>query len=231
MSFPEVVLRLYVPIAFLGVLVYVYWNKFKKFFRWLKGSRVSHCFREDGTYYKISAKLRTVGDRYFQPECDRPVGSVIEINYGPFRRRSAIYGPADKNWKIAKTSLGCNAQGGFGEDWVSLTELSSLPVERALHLINKQSSLQALMSENGDQRNRIAELKKASTEPLAVLRALDLKMLDDKQRFRAPAAKEIHANIRFALRELFVDGLITNPNSSVAAWMEKFEKPEAKVIR
>ncbi|GEM_PF-4289069 len=86
--------------------------------------------------------------------------AIIEISCGPFRRRSAIYGQAVKSWKISKVSLGCNSQGGFGAEWVDLIDCSSLPVERALNLVNKYSSFQDLMVENARQSYRIAELER-----------------------------------------------------------------------
>lgn len=225
---------LWLPLFFevLLFVIFIFWlsGDSNKFWHWLKGSSVTYYIDESGFVRSTTKKLRTPADRIGTNMKPNNQG-VIEINQGWFRLSSTIYGDFHIGpWKIAKASKGCNAQGGFGADWVDLVDCSSLPVENALHLINKYSSLQALMIENGNQHNRITELEKARTEPLAVLIALDTKMLHDKQRFRSPAAKEIHANIRFALRELFASGLTTDPNRSVA-WMKNLEKPEAKVLR
>ena len=209
-----------------AIFLIAYFEPEKRIFRWLKGSRTRYWIDHYGDFRKTGVSVHS-----FEEEVKRITGPSIEISRGPFRRRSAIYGSAAKDWQIARVSLGNNAQGGFSADWVDLVDRSSLPVEHALHLINEYSSLQGLMIENRGQRNRIAELEKASVEPLAALRALDSKMLHNKQRFRSPAAKEIHANIRFALREIFVSEITSNPPGSATRWMERFEKPEASVLR
>ncbi len=179
---------------------------FVEFFRWLKGSRMSFFLLPSSGNLEF-CKLNMRGAISH---------SVIELCRGPFRRRSTLYGLNSENWKVAVGHWDVNS--------IELQDRKGLPTKTALKLVNKYSSLQAML-------DRIAELEKVGTEPLAILRALDIKMLDDKQRFRSPAVKEIHANIRFALRELFVEGLLTNPNGSVANWMQRFEEPKAKVIR
>ncbi len=205
------------------------------FRRWLKGNRITYYFQRQtnlkglkSEVYQTSAKLRTDND--LQDFCHRNgydvVGLRLELNQGVFRQRSAIYGGGvPMRWKITRTGKDISDVAGNPDvDWVKLNDCQGLPVETALQLINTYPSLQAML-------DRIEELEKASVEPLAALRALDNKMLDDKRRFRSPAAKEIHANIRFALREIFVSGITSNPTKPVAVWMERFEKPEAKVIR
>ncbi len=204
-----------VIVGFLIFLIIWQWGfDISRFGRWLKGSRITYFFpagkREIS---RTSFPCRRDEDRQYIH------GSVIEFNYGFFRWQSAIHGPAAKNWKIAGTYQAMN-----GWDCVELQDRLSIPVETALRIVNTYPSLQAML-------DRIAELEKASVEPLAVLSALDIKMLDDKQRFRSPAGKEIHAHIRFSLREIFVSGITSNPTSVVAKWMERFECPEAKVVR
>ena len=174
---------------------------------WLKGSRKIY-------FIDLSGNVRSDSGS-FSYILDWAKGTVIETSHGFLRWRSAIYGEAEQNWRVTSDRAWPNTL-----RWVYLKERRGLRIEDALLLINTYPSLQAML-------DRIAELEKASVEPLAVLRALDLKMLDDKQRFRSPAVKEIHANIRFALREIFVSGITSNPNEAVASWMERFEKPEA----
>jgi len=236
-------LWLYLIFEIVVVLIFLAWlfGDLKKIWHWLKGSRTTYFLDRRGYFISTPARLRTDKQRdhynwrgnlmtdYWNS------GSNIEVSRGSFRRRSAIYGPAAKNWKIAKASLGCNAQGGFGADWVDLVDRSSLPVERALELINKDdSSLQGLMIENARQRYRITELERElalsnenKDEALAVLRALEFKILDGKQRFRSPAAQEIRANIRFAFREMGTRSLV---GCRVDKWRAKFSRPDSNIL-
>lgn len=174
---------------------------FIRFFDWLKGSRTS--------YFTTYGRLRCDG-RAFRTANDRTGyvidDSVIEINRGPFRRRSAIYGPAAKNWRIAKTSKGCNAQGGFGADWVNLIDRSSLPVERALHLVNRYPSLQAMLGRIAELEQQVGKLqdKLAWTEShrktwLATLEAIRQEIESDRQRYRSQAAQKIRTRVEQVL--------------------------------
>ena len=177
-----------------------------KFFRWLKGSRTTYYLSEGGFVKSSTKKLRTPADRVGIDMKPSNQG-VIEISRGWFRPSSAIYGDYHIGpWGIAKASRGCNAQGGSGGDWVDLVDCSSLPVERALHLINKYTSLQALMLENSNQRNRIAELedKLVWTEShrktwLASLEAIRQEIESDRQQYRSQAAQKIRTRVEQVL--------------------------------
>jgi len=178
----------------------------KRYWRWLKGSRVSYYFSDGGLVRSSTKKLRTPADRV-GIDMNPSNQGVIEISRGWFRSSSAIYGDYHLGpWGIAKASRSCNAQGGSGGDWVDLVDCSSLPVERALHLINKYTSLQALMLENRNQRNRIAELedklvwtKSHRKTWLASLEAIRQEIESDRQQYRSQAAQKIRTRVEQVL--------------------------------
>lgn len=151
---------------------------------WLKGSRTSYYFRSKPPEQDGRPALRATGLR-LKDEGVRAWhfvggGSVIEINRGPFRRRSAIYGQQGF-WKVARSYLGSPLQDEG--DRVNMIDTWGLPVETALKLVNAKMSLQGLL-------NRIAELEKRQKSAeakfqmvYAAVVALRFQILSDKQRY------------------------------------------------
>ena len=184
---------------------------------WLKGSRKIY-------YIDLSGNVRSCSDLSYALE--RTKVSVIKICRGLFRRRSAICGLAANNWKIDRASLGLNSQGGFGADWVEMTDRSGLPVEKALRLINKSNTLQDFMLDNDHQRNRIAELEGELNQARERLcrwhsgtQALLEVIKKDKQKYRSPAAQKIRCNLESLKTELTMwPGQWTTPAPGIDSW-------------
>jgi hypothetical protein len=97
---------------------------------WLKGSRVSLFLRaSDGGLATSFFRMRKA--------ISIP---VIELSRGPFRRRSALYGKNSDNWKVAAGHWNVNS--------VELQDRKGLPVKTVLRLVDRWSSLQALLDDN-----------------------------------------------------------------------------------
>lgn len=194
-----------------------------KFFRELKGSRTRYYLSPEGAVCSRS------GIYYFK-------GSItglneIEIARGPFhfQRRRAIIGPTAKNWKITKISFDADTQGWFGKYFIELRGCSdSLPVEQALRLINSYPSLQAMLDQIANLEKELVHARFKVAERAAMLQALNLKLTADKQRFRGSPAKEIQANIQFALRETGEQHVY---RQIVDVWLEKLKRPEANIFQ
>lgn len=188
---------------------------FVEFWRWLKGSRKRYYLSPEGV-------LRFRPVTYF-------LGSItdlneIEIAKGPFRfrLRRAICGLASKSWQLVQANLN---DGGGGV--IELRDKQGVVLEDALRLINTYPSLQAMLDRIAELDKKLVQERNRCHENTAVLEALNMKILKDKQRFRSPAVKEIHANIRFAQQEL--NGRFTQ--QSVDSWLGKFASSEASVIQ
>ncbi len=143
-------LWLYLIFEIAVVVIFLSWinGDLEKPWCWLKGLRKTYFLsgKSEGEYIKETpAKFRSSVQRY--DSWGYLQKSVIEINRGLFRRRSAIYGNAARFWKITggtEFSL---------PGMVVLENKAGLMVERALKLINTYQSL-------GDMLDRIAELEK-----------------------------------------------------------------------
>jgi len=185
------------------------------FMKWFKGSRTSYFVSRDnssgcpkGTVIHTWWKLRTLKERllYCNGKNEEGDWSVIEISRGPFRRRSAIYGPAAKNWRIAAIyrimiEVDCiELQGGL-----------NLPVNKAVQLINTYSSLQVMLDRIAELERELSVANMRRTELRAALKAL-LEVVDaDRQKYRSRAAQ----HIRQFLEEVDVQATMMNePNPS-----------------
>ena len=174
---------------------------FSRFWRWLKGSRASYYMIEGRNIVESTPySLRTRPVWPVLPVFKYITGSVVEVNRGPFRRRSAIYGDAAGNWEVVEVNSGSYTR-------VGLRDLTmSLPVESALRLINTYPSLQAMLDEIERQKNQIVELEKQlefaekdKKEWTVKLRKLVAKIIKDKQRFRSQAVQEIRESLEGVL--------------------------------
>ncbi len=216
---------LLVAVSVFILLVYFSYNGLDhvpKVFRWLKGSRKSYYLSNK---FEIETDKELLGSLTTRSEFGIG-GSIIEISRGPFRRRSAIYGPAAKNWKIDGDWFNSfvDLQHGY---CVSLIDNHGLPIEQALRLINTYPSLQAMLDRIANLEAELLHARSKVAERAAVLQALDQKLTADKQRFRGSPAKEIQANIRFALRKMGEQNVY---RQSVDVWLTEIEKPEANIL-
>lgn len=214
-------------IIFLGILIAALINHFgRELFRWLKGSRKLYYLYDD------ELKISELSARGFDdPRMSNPQ-SVVEINRSPFRRRSAIYGEAANNWRVIGDRAWPNTL-----RWVYLKDLRGLRIEDALQLINTYPSLQAMLDRIAELELRPTRLELQNAEDnlflanerkvqaVAALQALNIKILDGKQRFRSQTSKEIRDNITFALREMVE---IDTYHQAVDLWLEKFSKLDLK---
>ena len=191
----------------IGIILPVFFHGTATRFRtWLQGSRTSYYINSTGMVAHTHWRLRTVNQWKIYGGVDIDA-SVIEISSGFWRRRSAIYGPAAKNWKIAGIYRIM-----MEVDCVELEGLSGVPVETALKIINAYPSLQAML-------DRIAELEKnlkvANTrrvELRAMVRALLEVIQGDRQKYRSRAAQ----HIRVFLEEVEAQATMMNePNPSI----------------
>jgi len=183
---------------------------FVEFFRWLKGSRMSHYLTTTPGYEKVYTthpgyKLRTEGQRrsFYKIK----LGSIIEISHGFLRRRSAIYGEAAKNWRVTSDRAWPNTL-----RWVYLKDKRGMRIEDALPLINIYPSLQAMLDRIAElekelrsteaslenRNNRVLELEKdlAHAEDKrkqwwATIKAVLCIINEDKPRYRSTPAKHI----------------------------------------
>src|SRR3989338_9005150 len=198
-SFPEGTMLIFLVVM---IIVAFAWWKLEDLRCWLKGSRTTYYLSESGFVKSSTKKLRTPAGRV-GIDMNFSNQGVIEISRGGFRPSSAIYGDYHLGpWGIAKVSMGCNSQGGFGADWVDLRDRASLPVEMALRLINTYPSLQVML-------HRIAELESQLKE-------------SDRQR------KKRWAGIKTVLTLINVDRnkYRSKTSEQIRKWLEILDRPE-----
>lgn len=143
--------------------------------RWLKGSRK--------IYFWIDNK--EIGSCRNRPteSCQR---NFVEINRGPLRRRSGIYGPAAENWEVEPLGTG---------DLICLSSKEvNHPID-ALRLINTYPSFQAMLNRIAELEGKLETANSRRQDMLAAFYTLRQIMVADKQRFRSPAAQNIAKSV------------------------------------
>ncbi len=210
-----------VSLILILVIVGPLWPEVKQFFRWLKGSRTSYYL--EGPDDARNAKMASMPNRF------KTIGlyhdSVIEINRGFWRRRSAIYGPAAKNWKIVgifriMMDVDCvELQGGL-----------NLPVNKTLQLINTYSSLRAMLDRIAKQEKRIADLDKEYKVIVDGIVALRARIIVERQRFRSPAVQKIRECLEMILGEVDKECFV---QADPEAWERRFmgQRPENAPVK
>jgi len=132
-------------------------------------------------------------------------GSIIVIRKGWFRRRSAIYGDAAKNWRIN----GVVKRSGWDSDMVQLQDQFGLPVGEALQLINRYPSLATMLDEIALLKQERDSLRQQSEKQLeranqnglqlwAAIEALRAALDEDRPRFRSQASEAIRRYLEIA---------------------------------
>lgn len=197
------------------------WRQSVTFWPRLKGSRVS-CYLLGGyEFHQTGDKLRTNEQR--RDHKHTVIGLVIEVARGPFRKPSAIHNQPNNYWQVARISRGNNPQGGWGDDYVELRDLKSLHLDKALRLINKFESLEALFDDDERKTLRIEELEQQlavskynERKWLSALNALHRSIQLNRNRFRSEPVHDIRANIEAVLKGQ------TSDESAIMGWMYIF---------
>lgn len=227
-SFPEGTLAIFLVLLVFAAFI---WWKVQDFWCWLKGSRRSYYIGLNNIVVQSSSKRRNLGPY-----------SVIEISRGPFRRRSAIYGSAAKNWKITSSRTWPNG------NWFWIKCRKPVRDENALQLINTYPSFQAMLDDIATTKSKLtlsqeqceefrkrtikmsdqmidletdlANARRAERRWLSALGALLVKINLDRQRFRSQAAQEIREDL-----EVVLGGALAMPDahSAVTEWLNTFK--------
>ncbi|MBI2062563.1 MAG: hypothetical protein HYT64_02655 [Candidatus Yanofskybacteria bacterium] len=220
---------LFFGLAVFTLLLYVglFFPQLRILVKWLKGSRK--------TYYLGSrdiSPLRSTNTTLEELTRIADPGviteSMIEISRGPFRRRSAIYGSAAKNWKLVGSWL--DHEGG---GVVELQDTFGITLGNVLRLINTYPSLQAMLNENDSQKKRIAELEKELSETResfsnlhADVEAVIKVVKNDKQKYRAPAAQRI----QHCLEEICLHSKAPKPDLAIVDYCAACFKGRFKLL-
>ena len=202
-------------LALVSVLVLLFKDEWRKFFRWLKGFRKIYYRQHHPCYglqvYSCPNRLRAI-------DWSCVDGSVIEINRGPFRRRSAIYGPAADFWRIA----GSWHRERTG-DWVRLEQvLQGLKVEVALQFINTYPSLQAMLDRIDELGRERLDDKAKIQELSAAICALYKQIISDRQRYRGAVALELRHDLETIINEANVSA--SSKWTFFETWEKRFEQ-------
>lgn len=193
-----------------------YIGKLTLFLRWLKGSRKTHYLRNpdnpnQSEVLTTEQKLRIGAERIvgFNP------GIHIEISRGPFRKSSQIYGRG-QFWMITQDWRDSNT------DWVRMEDTRGVRVGTALRMVNQYPSLEALIDRIAELERDLDDACNEQEEWFAPIVALHQVILEDKQRYRSPAARRIRAYLEevISLSDL---RLIPRPSDKkVSAWKGTF---------
>lgn len=197
-------------------------NEFKhieKFFRWLKGTRKTYFIDYNNMTHETTDKLRGFHDFiHLGSITGTTVGSGIEIGRGFLRRRSAIYGLAEKNWQLIKASVNDGCCGV-----VELRDKQGVILEDALHLINTYPSLQAMLDRIAELEHQLNEseyINQGTREGISAILSL---INEDRQKYRSKAAE----NIRVWLERLATAYKLKNhaepKPTQVEAWKRTFK--------
>lgn len=194
---------------------------FVEFWRWLKGSRTIY-------YIDLFGNVRSCSDS-LSCALDWTRDSMIKISCGPFRRRSAIYGPASKAWKIVRGKA-WPEEGQETPARIYLEDREGLSEGIALETVNAYAGLQALL-------NRIAKLEIEHKSDLEKLRkvntaivALFDKIISDKQRYRGVVALELRRDLQAVITETNVPA-VSFEDEFLRVWEDLFQKNRLQVGR
>lgn len=196
-------------IKFVGAMillsVFVLPHRWAQLWRWLKGSR-KHYILRDGHVRECDLGMLNYG-----------TDTQVEITEWLFWKWGRVYGKNSARWNIRYVRDNPMVAGSYE---LLLEDRGRQSIKTVLCVVNTALSFPALLDRIAELEKKLQEAELEKSEWAAGMEALRRRIMDNKQRFRSPAAKAIRENIEEAFREM---PAIKIDEHIVEKWLAFFE--------